>query len=69
MTLNLNGEATQETLKQLETDGKNAVEATIDQDGIEAEISHSGESWSIAAYVKRLWKGPWVGGARVRKDF
>lgn len=69
MPLNLNGPSTQEKLKQLETTGANKLEATVDEQGIEAEVSHETRGWRLAAYVKRLWKGKASAGARVTKDF
>jgi len=56
-------------LHRLEAERTNRVEATVTQEGVEAEIRHERNGWSIAAYAKRLWKGPWFAGGRVRKEF
>jgi hypothetical protein len=70
MPLKVDGPATQDTLKELETDDVNSFEATVDEKGIEAEVSHETKSgWSLAAYVRRLWSGNTSAGARVRKTF
>lgn len=68
-TLDLNGAALREQLAKIEAEQHNAVEATIETDGVTAAISTEKDGWTVTGYVRKLWKGPVEGGARVRKTF
>lgn len=68
-TLDLNGAALREQLQKIEREQHNSVEATVEQDGVTAAINAERKGWMLTAYVRKLWKGPVEGGARVKKEF
>lgn len=65
--LNLDGPAVRRELERVTAEGAQ-VEATVTNEGVTAEVSKEIKGWNVAGYVKKLWQGPWIGGASIKKD-
>lgn len=65
--LNLDGPSLKQELERVEAEGAQ-IEATVDTEGVTAEVSKEIKGWNVAGYVKKLWAGPWIGGASIKKD-
>ena len=48
-------------------DATNAATVEVDTEKVEAAITHQAETFSVAGYVRKLWRGPWIAGARAEK--
>lgn len=57
------------TLKRVEAEGRNHATVTADKEKVEAEIAHTGESWSVAAAFWRQWDRLWGAKASVTKTW
>jgi hypothetical protein len=56
-------------LDRLEAEEGHAIEATVTETGVTAEVSTTKKGWRLAAYVRRLWKGETEAGATVKKHW
>lgn len=70
--LDLDGNATRKTLKEIDDENRTAVTGVIDTEGagvVAAKTWRNG--WGLSAYAKKKWRGkqPVEGGVRVSKDW
>ena len=56
-----------EAVKDAET---NSASVEVDTEKVEAALTHTADSWSATAFVRRLWKGRGVtAGGKVTKTW